>query len=98
VRSVLGARIRAIRNERDLSLQALAAAIGMSRGSLGELERGEVLNPPLGTILRLMAALNVRSIELFFGDFDFASGRLAQLVGPPMSGASSAGVPPPASA
>jgi transcriptional regulator with XRE-family HTH domain len=60
-------------------LNDLASKIGVSRGTLGDLERGVVLNPPLGTILRLMAALGVPSIELMFGDFEWTSGRLARL-------------------
>jgi hypothetical protein len=46
---------------------------------LDNLERGEVLNPSLGTVLRLMAALEVPSIELLFGEPEFVSHRHAQL-------------------
>jgi XRE family transcriptional regulator, regulator of sulfur utilization len=45
----VGARIRALRTERGLSLSALAAAAGIGKGSLSELETGH-RNPTLDTL------------------------------------------------
>ena len=45
----VGARIRALRTERGLSLSALAAAAGIGKGSLSELETGR-RNPTLDTL------------------------------------------------
>jgi hypothetical protein len=53
----------------------------MSAGSLGELERGETMNPPLGTILRLMSALEISSLDvLLAGELVSPSADLADLL------------------
>lgn len=53
-----GRRVRAIRTARGLSLHALGYRTHISRGYLGQLERGE-RNPSLATIVRLVDALEV---------------------------------------
>lgn len=77
-RQALGDRLKHLREVRQLSLRDLGAIVGMSPGTLGDLERGRVRNPPLATVLRLMAALEVDSIELLFGEPEFASARIAR--------------------
>lgn len=56
--AAVGARIRAIRQERGLSLSALAAAAGIGKGSLSELESGR-RNPTLDTLYALAGPLEV---------------------------------------
>ncbi len=79
-RKAIGVRVRAVRESQGRSLGWVAERVNMSEGSLGELERGETLNPPIGTLLRLMAALGVETIELLLGPPEFPSGELARLV------------------
>ena len=55
---VVGARLRAARQERGLSLGALAEAAHVGKGSLSEIENG-VRNPTLGTLYALAGALGV---------------------------------------
>ena len=66
-----------------MSLSEVAEKMNMSEGSLGQLERGETQSPPLATVLRLMAVMNVESIELLLGPPQFPSTVLAQLAAPP---------------
>lgn len=54
----VGARIRATRLSRGLSLGALAGAAGIGKGSLSELENG-ARNPTLATLYALANALGV---------------------------------------
>ena len=54
----VGARVRALRTERGLSLSALAAAAGIGKGSLSELETGR-RNPTLDTLYALARPLGV---------------------------------------
>lgn len=54
----VGARIRQLRTERDLTLSALAAAAGIGKGSLSELETGR-RNPTLDTLYALAGPLGV---------------------------------------
>lgn len=51
-----GARIRCIRMEQNLTIEDLAAAIGLSVTDLGYIERGRVL-PSLSTLRKLAATL-----------------------------------------
>jgi transcriptional regulator with XRE-family HTH domain len=55
---LVGARLRAARRERGLSLGALAGAAHVGKGSLSEIENG-VRNPTLGTLYALAGALGV---------------------------------------
>jgi transcriptional regulator with XRE-family HTH domain len=54
----VGARIRALRTERGLSLSALAAEAGIGKGSLSELESGQ-RNPTLDTLYAVAGPLGV---------------------------------------
>ena len=56
--AAVGARVRALRAERGLSLSALAAAAGIGKGSLSELETGR-RNPTLDTLYALAGPLGV---------------------------------------
>jgi transcriptional regulator with XRE-family HTH domain len=56
--AAVGARIRSVRAERGLSLSALAAAAGIGKGSLSELETGR-RNPTLDTLYALAGPLGV---------------------------------------
>ncbi|MSZ75947.1 MAG: helix-turn-helix domain-containing protein [Actinobacteria bacterium] len=53
-----GARVRALRLDRGLSLTALAAAAGIGKGSLSELEAGR-RNPTLDTLYAVAGPLGV---------------------------------------
>jgi len=55
---LVGERLRAARQERALSLGALAEAARVGKGSLSEIENG-VRNPTLGTLYALAGALGV---------------------------------------
>src|SRR3954464_13628022 len=65
--AAVGARIRALRTERGLSLSALAAAAGIGKGSLSELETGRA-NPTLDTLYSVAGPLGVPPAGLL--DFD----------------------------
>ncbi len=65
--AAVGARIRALRAERGLSLSALAAAAGIGKGSLSELESGR-RNPTLDTLYAVAGPLGVPLAVLL--DFD----------------------------
>ena len=56
--AAVGARIRALRTERGLSLSSLAAEAGIGKGSLSELETGR-RNPTLDTLYALAGPLGV---------------------------------------
>lgn len=56
--AAVGSRIRALRQERGLSLSALAAAAGIGKGSLSELETGR-RNPTLETLYAVAGPLGV---------------------------------------
>jgi transcriptional regulator with XRE-family HTH domain len=54
----VGAMVRKLRRERNLSLEALASAAGLSTGSISQVERG-IGNPSFGTLLKLAYTLQV---------------------------------------
>lgn len=56
-------RLRRRRLERGLTLQALAELVGLSRKSLGYIERGE-REPRPGNITKLADALDCRPVDL----------------------------------
>jgi transcriptional regulator with XRE-family HTH domain len=62
----IGQRLRAIREERKLSLRALADLCGMSFNTISRIERNET-SPTVATLHLLAKALNV-SINQFFED------------------------------
>jgi transcriptional regulator with XRE-family HTH domain len=63
-----GARVRAVRQRQGLTLEALAAAAGISRATLSNLERGEH-SPSLTAATNVARALRVSLAELL-GDED----------------------------
>jgi transcriptional regulator with XRE-family HTH domain len=58
IASLVGERLRAARRARSESLAALAAAAGVGKGSLSEIENG-TRNPTLATLYALAGALGV---------------------------------------
>jgi transcriptional regulator with XRE-family HTH domain len=60
----IGPRVRHIRLEKGLTVEALAAAAGLDKGFLSRLERG-TKRPSVETVLRLSAALDVPVGQLF---------------------------------
>jgi transcriptional regulator with XRE-family HTH domain len=62
----LGARIRELRRQRDLTLETLAERSGVSRAMLSKLERGEK-NPTLVVAAKIASALRV-SLTSFLGE------------------------------
>jgi transcriptional regulator with XRE-family HTH domain len=60
----VGLRLRHIRQEKGMTVEALAAAAGLDKGFLSRLERG-AKQPSVGTVLRLSAALEVPVGQLF---------------------------------
>lgn len=59
----LGARVKALRGERDWSLEALATASGVSRSMLSQIEREEA-NPTLAVTLRIAQAFGMNLSDL----------------------------------
>ena len=67
---LIGLRIRAMREENNLSLRDLAFKIGMEPSNLSVIENGKS-NPQLLTYARIAAALQTDLTTLFAIDFDF---------------------------
>jgi transcriptional regulator with XRE-family HTH domain len=61
--AAFGEAIRQIRNEQDLSQEALADACDLDRTYISGIERG-TRNPSLTNILKIAAALNTRAADL----------------------------------
>lgn len=59
----LGEAMRAIRHERGLNQEALAARAGLDRSNYGAIERGE-FNVTLDTIVKVATGLSVSVAEL----------------------------------
>jgi transcriptional regulator with XRE-family HTH domain len=59
-----GERLKTIRNEKKLSLRALADIAEMDFGNINEIETGKV-NPSLTTIVFLANALKIDPADLF---------------------------------
>ncbi|UQA58475.1 helix-turn-helix domain-containing protein [Polyangium aurulentum] len=59
----VGARIRALREERGLSLSKLGAMSGVSKGSLSGIERGLVLIT-IATLSNIAHALGLRPVDV----------------------------------
>jgi transcriptional regulator with XRE-family HTH domain len=60
----VGLRIRALRREQGLSMQALAARCGLSANAISLIERGES-SPTVSSLHRLATALEVPIVDLF---------------------------------
>jgi transcriptional regulator with XRE-family HTH domain len=67
----IGARIRRLRSERNLTLQAMSARTGLSASMLSMVERGRT-SPSIGTLVAMASALRVHMTELFDVDDDDA--------------------------
>lgn len=63
----LGERIRALQEERGVSLSQLARDAGVAKGYLWQLLRGEATNPGLDTLTRIASALDVPVVKLVWG-------------------------------
>ncbi|MGH2893684.1 MAG: helix-turn-helix domain-containing protein, partial [Solirubrobacteraceae bacterium] len=64
--ALVGARLRAARQERGMSVGALAAVASIGKGSLSEIENG-ARNPTLGTLYSLADALGLPLAGLLAG-------------------------------
>jgi transcriptional regulator with XRE-family HTH domain len=62
----LGRQIRALRLERDLTLQAVARTAGVSQSLISQVERG-LASPSISTLRRIAGALDVPIAALFLG-------------------------------
>jgi transcriptional regulator with XRE-family HTH domain len=60
----VGKRIGSLRQMRGMSIPALAAAAGVSKGYLWQLETGEDPNPSLGVLTKIAVALETTAAEL----------------------------------
>lgn len=67
----LGARVRALRTERNLSQAKLGKAIGMTQTAIAEIEKGKVKRP--GKLLELAEALSTTQTFLLHGPMDMRS-------------------------
>lgn len=63
----LGARVRSLRRERGLTIDQLAAATGLTKGFISQLERDRTA-PSLSSIARICDALGVRLPHIFEGE------------------------------
>src|SRR3984885_14312439 len=63
----VGARVRALRAEKDWSFDAFVEETGLGRGYISELERGLVV-PSLTLLAKLAVALDVTLADLVIGD------------------------------
>lgn len=55
----LGAAIRAARAKAKISADDAAARAGLSRATWYQYEQGRIVDPPIGTLLRIAAALKI---------------------------------------
>jgi|LSQX01.1.fsa_nt_gb transcriptional regulator with XRE-family HTH domain len=85
----VGERLRALRRERGLSLEELAAQCGVSRSMLSKIERDESL-PTVGVAVRIAAALSVPLVQLLGVDerpqVEFRPAAHQEVIADPRSG------------
>jgi len=67
VAAAVGRNVRALRQQRRMTIDALAAASGVSRGTVMQIETARG-NPSIGTLVALAAALRVGVTSLVDGD------------------------------
>lgn len=60
----LGARIRALRTAKEITLPDLAEKAGLSKGLLSKIETDENSNPSLSTLLKISEALETTVAEI----------------------------------
>jgi transcriptional regulator with XRE-family HTH domain len=63
----LGSRLRIARQATGLTMEQAAAAAGLTRNTIGNLENARFPDPKLSTLLRLMRAYDLRSLEELLG-------------------------------
>lgn len=63
----VGARVRALRRERGLTIEQIASATGLTKGFISQLERDRT-SPSLSSIARICDALGVRLSHIFERD------------------------------
>ncbi len=63
----VGARVRSLRRERGLTIEQLAAATGLTKGFISQLER-DTTTPSLSSLARICDALGVRLSHIFEHD------------------------------
>lgn len=63
----LGHRLRAARQTTGLTMEQAAAAAGLTRNTIGNLENSRFPDPKLSTLLRLMRAYDLKSLEELLG-------------------------------
>lgn len=68
-KTLMGRRIRYLRNMQQLTQEQLGQKAGLSYKYLGAIERGEK-NTPVETLMKIAAALNVEIQELFVFDHE----------------------------
>ena len=73
----LGARVRELRRERDLTLKALGSRAGLSHPFLSQLERG-LARPSVGSVERIARALGVPVTTLWTARRSSVPARLAR--------------------
>jgi transcriptional regulator with XRE-family HTH domain len=78
----IGARLRAAREDREMSVRSLARSIGVSPSLISQIENGKA-NPSVGSLYAIVTALGISLDQLFY-DAEQASGPNAR----PRSGAS----------
>ena len=66
----IGARIKAIRAEKNISLKDLAYTINMEPSNLSVIENGKS-NPQILTYAKIASALSIDIKELFLFDFNY---------------------------
>ena len=66
-RAALGERLKALREERGMTLDDLERQTGVSKGYLSQLERGEKTNPGVKLVERVADGLGVGVSELIDG-------------------------------
>ena len=62
----LGARIRYLRQQKNMSIETLALEAGINRNYLGDLERG-IRNPTVTVLNKIAMALDINLSTLFEG-------------------------------
>ena len=58
----IGPRLRSLRTDRGVTLEALAARSGLTKGYLSKIETGKKL-PPIATLSRISGALDADMVE-----------------------------------
>lgn len=64
----VGGRVRALRQERQMTLPGLAEAAGLSKGLLSKMENSSDANPSLATLQKIAEALDVTLADLLDRD------------------------------